>query len=77
LIVRNLLYNDGYNNIILLKILQEEIEQISQDFLQTALNSPEVQRYLPSMKEINTITGIPMCKPMTDNDIMLYIPHKL
>ena len=77
MIVRNLLYNDGYNNIILLKILQEEIEQISQDFLQTALNSPEVQRYLPSMKEINTITGIPMCKPMTDNDIMLYIPHKL
>ena len=54
-----------------------QLEELSTHYIDACKKNGIVQRYLPSMKEINTITGIPMCEPMTDSDIMLYIPHKL
>jgi len=56
---------------------KHQVEELSMHYIDACKTDGIVKRYLPSMKELNTIAGIPMYEPMSEDDIRLFIPHRI
>ena len=56
---------------------KHHVEELSTHYIDACKKNGLVKRFLPSMKELNAISAIPMHPPMTPQDIILFIPHTL
>ena len=56
---------------------KHHVEELSTHYIDACKKNGLVKRFLPSMKELNAISTIPMHPPMSPQDISLFIPHTL